>query len=221
MTQALILSGGGRYADPWHPFGDTSACLAGVLEKQGIRVEVSDHVDDRLEDLSEVDLLVVNAGDPSPDDPAPTPLVGARAGLLSYLGRGGAVLSMHAAASSLPGIPEWESVMGGRWVRGVAMHPAAGLAQVRVYPQRHPIVATSESFVLHDERYSYLRVSPDVVPLATHEHDDIEHPLIWARRYGNARVVYDGLGHDPRSYDSPEHREIVARAARWLLGALE
>jgi hypothetical protein len=30
--------------------------------------------------------------------------------------------------------------------------------------------------------------------------------------------VYDALGHDGASYDSPEHRAIVANAAAWLLG---
>jgi type 1 glutamine amidotransferase len=33
-------------------------------------------------------------------------------------------------------------------------------------------------------------------------------------------VIYDALGHDERSYDSPGHREIIARAARWLVADL-
>jgi len=30
--------------------------------------------------------------------------------------------------------------------------------------------------------------------------------------------VYDALGHDARSYDSPEHAEILRRSIRWLAG---
>src|SRR5262249_13620046 len=117
-------------------------------------------------------------------------------------------------------------------------HPDYGLARVRVYPDRHPIVAGLADFELQDERYSYLRMAPDVVPLATHRHDGIEHPLLWARTWTApgadagagaapaqsaglaqpARVVYDALGHDVRSYDSPEHAEILRRSIRWLAG---
>ena len=37
-----------------------------------------------------------------------------------------------------------------------------------------------------------------------------------AQRAG-ARVVYDALGHDTRSFASPEHRLLLQRAAGWLL----
>ena len=53
-----------------------------------------------------------------------------------------------------------------------------------------------------DERYSYLDVRDDVVVLGDHEHDGLIHPMIWAREHGAGRVVYDGLGHDLRSYES-------------------
>ncbi|MCH3150478.1 ThuA domain-containing protein, partial [Listeria monocytogenes] len=67
-------------------------------------------------------------------------------------------------------------------------------------------------------RYTDLRVQPDVVALASHEHEGREHPLIWARSYGNARIVYDALGHDTASYEAETHREILRRAVDWLLG---
>ena len=34
---------------------------------------------------------------------------------------------------------------------------------------------------------------------------------------GLARVVYDGLGHDTRSYESPGHVELLRRVVGWLL----
>lgn len=216
-----MLSGAGRYADPWHPFTQTSARIAGILTETGFDVEVSERVDERLAALSAndtaPDLLVVNVGNPGELDTADA---AARAGLLAYLRRGGALLSMHVSSTSFPGIPEWESILGGIWVRGTTMHPDAGLARITTYPKRHPIVAPVHDFELFDERYSFMRVADDVVPLASHEHDGLEHPLLWAREYGSARVAYDALGHDGRSFDSAEHREIIARAARWLVGEL-
>jgi hypothetical protein len=46
--QALVLSGGGRYADPWHPFAETSGALAGILGESGFGVEIADGVDAAL-----------------------------------------------------------------------------------------------------------------------------------------------------------------------------
>ncbi|MDQ1575582.1 MAG: uncharacterized protein QOH55_732 [Microbacteriaceae bacterium] len=216
---ALILSGAGRFADPWHPFADTSAALADILRGEGFQVEIDERIDERMPDLRGVDLLVVNLGEPDTLEPARDEPD--RAGLLAYLASGSPILIMHVSSTSLPGVPEWESIIGGIWVRGTTMHPDQGLSEIRVYPERHEIVAPLGDFTVFDERYSYLRTAPELVPLATHEHDGIEHPLLWARTYGASRVVYDALGHDTRSYESAEHRAIIARAARWLVGELE
>jgi len=91
---------------------------------------------------------------------------------------------------------------------------------VRVFPGRHAIVSALENFELEDERYSLLRVGLKTIPLATHELEGERHPLLWAHERGGARVVVDLLGHDTRSYDSPQHREIIDRSAHWLLGEL-
>jgi type 1 glutamine amidotransferase len=231
--RAVVLSGTGRFADAWHPFAETSARLAAIVREQGFDTEIAGP-DERLADLGDAQLVVVNVGAPSAPDPERD--AAGRRGLLGYLGRGGPLLVMHVSSTSLPAIPEWASVVGGIWVRGMTMHPDYGLARIRVYPDRHPLVATVRDFDLYDERYSYLDVARDVVPLATHWHDGIEHPLLWAWGYrpgdpdaspsgpgpgpGRARVVYDALGHDERSYDSPGHREIIARAVRWLVADL-
>ena len=37
-------------------------------------------------------------------------------------------------------------------------------------------------------------------------------------RYTDLRVVYDALGHDPRSYDSVGRCELLRREVVWLLG---
>lgn len=243
--RATILSGSGRFADPWHPFEETSRQLAGILEGRGFATEIADP-DERMAELEGVDLLVVNIGAPSV--PELHHDAANRRGLLRHLAAGRPVLALHSSVTSLPSVPEWESILGGIWVRGTTMHPDFGTAAIRVYPRRHPIVSTIGDFELQDERYSFLRVAEDVVPLATHQHEGTEHPILWARSYPaprsermppgqapaqvpvggvgsadasrEARVVYDALGHDGRSFDSPEHREILGRAADWLVGRL-
>lgn len=218
--RALILSGSGRYADPWHPFADTSERLAGLLRETGLEVEVSEEVDARMAGLTteNPDLLVLNLGDPAltgtPDAPAERR---GRDGLLAYLARGRPLLVSHVTSTSLRGVPEWEGILGAVWVRGTSFHPDYGRARIRVHTG-HEITAGLDDFDVEDERYTDLRVQPDVVALASHEHEGREHPLLWARTYGGARIVYDALGHDTASYEAETHRELLRRAVRWLLG---
>jgi uncharacterized protein len=227
---ALLLSGSGRYADPWHPFAATSAQVAEVLEGAGIATTVTDDVDGALAQLPTTapDLLVVNVG--APDGPAPEggdhapvdPAVdaSARDGLLAHLAAGRPLLALHVSSTSLHFVPEWEAILGGIWVRSTTMHPDYDRAHIHVETDAHPIVAGIRDFDTDDERYSYLRVEEGMRGLAWHEHDGIRHPLLWTHAYGPAGVVYDALGHDAASYASPERREILARSARWLLGRL-
>ncbi|AMM22742.1 hypothetical protein AX769_20730 (plasmid) [Frondihabitans sp. PAMC 28766] len=213
---AVILSGAGRYADPWHPFAETSARLAEIIELEGFDVEIAENVDERMTGLSDVDLLVMNVGNPIDLDPAldePT-----RVGLLAYLEAGGPLLSKHSSATGFPWIAEWENIEGGRWVDGQSMHPAYGRAHILVHADRSRVLAGMNDFDLDDERYTYLRVNPAVVPLLGHIHDGVEYLLAWTWHYGTAPVVYHALGHDAASYDSAEHCETVARSVRWLMG---
>jgi uncharacterized protein len=213
VTRSLILSGGGAYADPWHPFAATSERIGGVLAALGHHVEISEHVADRVADLRGWDLIVVNAASgPEADTSA------AHAGLMAALDRGLGVLAIHVGACALLRWPAWESVTGAAWISGRSMHPKVGPGRIITYPGRHPICAPVPDFDITDERYTYLRTAPDIVPLAAHQHADELHPLLWARVQGRSRIVTDALGHDERSFDSPEHRQLISRAARWLTG---
>ena len=216
MPRTLILSGGGRWADPWHPFAATSARLAGIAESLGHSVEIVEELEERLADLDGVDVIVANAA----DGPVTAAHEAAVAGVHGFLARGGGVLAMHVGASTVIGMPEWEGVTGMRWVQGVSMHPPLGPSHVLVHPGVHAIAAPIRDFDLFDERYCQLRVATDLAPFVSHEHEGTDQPLAWARSYGPARVVANCLGHGVESYDSPEHRELLLRSFRWLTGTL-
>jgi type 1 glutamine amidotransferase len=235
-ARVLLVSGAGRYADPWHPFAETSDRVAAILTDAGHTVQVTDDVDGALAALvdarSAPDLLVVNLGagrtpderdavessDERPEAPLTDTDAATRAGLLAYLHRGGPLLALHVSASSFGFVPEWESALGGIWVRGTTMHPPYSRAHIEVATDAHPVTAGIGDFDVDDERYSFMRVSPESQRLAWHDLDGARHPLLWTHEYGNARIVYDALGHDAASYDAPEHRAIVTQAAAWLLG---
>jgi uncharacterized protein len=222
MTTTLLLSGGGDFTDPWHPFEQTSACIASLLEECGHEVRVSTAVATSLSGLAREskrpDLVVLNAssgGLPTPSE------ADALAGLSSYLDEGHPLLVFHAAAMAFSGADAWEEMLGGRWDPATSMHPPWGPSGIEVATDAHPLTTGVSGFTVQDERYSFLRVNPDVLAVAWHRHDDVRHPLVWTHRAGRARVVYDALGHDARSFDSPEHCRLVRNAASWLTGTAQ
>jgi uncharacterized protein len=216
---ALLLTGTGRYADPWHPFEETTAALESLLSEAGFSVTIPEDVDTALERLADdapPSLLAVNIGLPRDGRPSPgTPE--ARAGLSCWLSRGGPLLAAHVSSTSLLDLPEWEVALGGRWVRGTSMHPDYGPARINLHTDSGPLVQGLQDFELMDERYCYLRTSPEITVHATHHHEGIEHPVIWSlTRNDKGRTFYDALGHDSAAYTSPEHRELLSRAIAWL-----
>jgi uncharacterized protein len=213
--QTLILSGGGDFTDPWHPFQETSARIAAVLGELGQEVRVSTAVVDSLLalDTDAPELLVINAGNaerPTDSD------ADAIASLASYLGRGGALIVMHVSSTAFPLVDEWERIVGGRWVRGTTMHPDEGDSGVRVLPG-HPITDGVSDFTVYDEMYSWMRVEPANHLLASHSYEGVDHPLAWAHEVDGARVVYDALGHTTRSFDAADHVRLLQNSARWVL----
>lgn len=209
---AVVATAEGRYADPWHPFAETTPALAEALEAAGFRTRIAP-VDEALALLDGADLLAVNAGDPWRHDPPPIGAPGAAvAGLGAALERGIGVLAMHTSLASLRDYPSWPVAVGGMWVPGISMHPP--LSPARFAWADHPL-AGEDPLEAVDERYSYMQSFGERDVVATHEHDGIDHPVVWTRSHGPSRVAVDLLGHDARSYASPSHRALIARLARW------
>ncbi|WP_203579916.1 ThuA domain-containing protein [Microbacterium hibisci] len=215
--RAVIATGTGRYADPWHPYPATSARIAAALRADGWDVTVDDAVDHALAGLDGVHLLVVNAGDPWREggvelehraDPS------ADAGLRAAIDRGIGLVAVHAALSSLRDYPAWREAIGGEWAPGVSWHPPIGDARVRVVDAEHPVSERMPHLDVFDERYSDLVVDDAVRVLAVHDVEGDEHPAVWITEEPT-RAVVSSLGHDERAYDTPAHVALLQRAARW------
>ncbi len=221
MTRTTIFSGGGDYSDPWHPFAATTECLRALLEEEGITATVVDTVTglEHRGDAAALEhrgdaaaLLVLNAGNGEQPNPLDARLL---AHIDAHLAARRPMLAVHASASLFPELPQWERLLGGRWVRGVSWHPPLDEAHVELAP--HAITTGLDEVRVVDERYSELRLARDAEVLAWHTEDGVRHPLAWAHTAHGARIVYVALGHDPRSFDSPTRRALLAREVRWLL----
>ncbi len=93
------------------------------------------------------------------------------------------------------------------------MHPPRGESAILRTGSVHPIATGLGGFTVDDERYSYLDTAPGIEVLYEHDHDDRRHPLVWVAANG---AVYDGLGHDAASFESPGHRALLRRCVNWL-----
>lgn len=215
-TRAVLFAGGGDVTDPWHPFAATSRRIAALLEAEGVTTTIVDTVADLADAVGHARLLVLNAG--SGGEPTPHDAV-LLATIEAHLAAGRPLLALHAAAMLLPGSDAWGRALGGGWVPGASGHPPLGEARVAL--DTHKLVAGLGEVLVSDERYTALRVGPGSSVYAWHEEAGERHPLAWARHTGAARVVYDALGHDERSYDSASRCALLRAEVRWLLAGTD
>lgn len=224
----VIFTGLSRYQDPWHPVAETSEEIAQVVQSLGLVAERrTDESPDALADLDGVDLLIVNSGGGDPNDP-PTydaawqPSFDA---IAAYAAAGRPILAIHNAAIAFPEWDVWADIIGTGWTRGTSGHPEASLAVFEADPTavEHPVfeglppldgVTARPVVVCYDERYWRMPVHDGNTPLVGHETRGDFYVMGWSR----GRVVYDGMGHDRRSYASAHRRRYLANEIRWLLG---
>ncbi|WP_432534384.1 ThuA domain-containing protein [Kineococcus arenarius] len=219
-TRALVLVGRGRYQDRWHDDAATGHRVAGELAAAGLEPQVRGTAPAALDDVDGLALLVVVAGtgrtDPQwdGDDAAWAPFHARLAALVAE--DGVPLLALHQAANTFTDAPGWADLIGGRWIPGLSMHPPIGPALFRPVPgEEHPVVAGLGPVEAFDERYCLLQRAQGSRVLLTTEHEGVEHPVVW-QAAGPGRVLYDGLGHGTRSYDSPSRRGLLRREVTWL-----
>ena len=84
----------------------------------------------------------------------------------------------------------------------------------------HPIVKGIADFRIVDELYTNARTSGSLDPLVVATWEGVEHPILWAREYGRARVCYNALGHGPEAFANPTNRLLLQRCALWAVRRL-
>lgn len=210
--RALVVSGAGRYADPWHPFDRTSPRIVSILSDAGFETSLSTDIDGAMTTLEGISLLVVNAGDPwRSETGTPAPTDAARAGFSEALERGIGVVAVHCAVASMRDYPDWFAAIGGMWVPGLSFHPPASETTIST------TVPGLKSFDVLDECYCRLQQVGRRTEVAHHSASGGE-AVGWIRRYRQSRIAVDTLGHDERSYDSAGHRRLFSALARWTVG---
>lgn len=209
---ALLITGVGAHADPWHGLAATGRALASVLEERmPVRRIDTDEVAGGAA-LTDAALIVVNiSGDLATDAAAASAVLDP---LLEAVASGIPLLAVHSSSLAFRDDPRWAELLGGRWVPGVTMHPQIGWSLVQPTAPLAP-------FRVYDERYSHLEIGAESALRAIHTDDGLTHPLAWARQgtAGHGAVAYSALGHGAEAYRSAGTRALVHALVDELLGA--
>ena len=216
MPEALIITEADPYRDRWHGLPGTSRCIEQLLQERGVTSHVVTDLPTAIDAMQTAHLVVVNlAGRGDEDDPLLERLDQALDTLEESKGR---LFATHSSAISFKGSRSWGRLLGGSWRPGVSSHPQIGYCLIQTYRLDIGTVARADSFVVYDERYSFLDVDRSAKVLASHIEDGVEHPIAWVNQSpSGARAFYDGLGHGPESYDSAGHRSLLHRGLDWVL----
>jgi cytochrome c len=179
--------------------------------------------DDGLEQYEVVVLLSTNG---------PGVLRGAeRAAFERWVGGGGGVVAIHAAANADRDWAWYGELLGGARFRN---HPPGDMqfqrATVIVEDPDHPATAPlPREWARTDEWYNFdPEPGPAAHVLATLDertYDEVdgspqpdEHPIAWSTTVGRGRSVYTALGHGAESWSDPLYRAHVLGAVEWVAG---
>jgi type 1 glutamine amidotransferase len=211
QRHALVLSGGW----PGHRPHELAERCCTFLRGTGFRV---DALPESLEPLSDrerlagIDLIVLLWTMAELSDEQ-------ESGLVDCVASGAGFAGLHGSADAFRARPRYQWLVGGQFVA----HPD-GITDytVEIADPTHPITEGLTSFAVRSEQY-YLHVDPsnDVLASTTFQTtsapwiNGTRMPVAWTRRFGQGRIFYLSLGHEPSDIDIPEARAILERGLLW------
>ena len=226
----LLVMSGGR-----HPYEESTPVLEGFLRGAGHDITVLEDAS-ILADASKMrayDAVVFNTRRENLPDFGDWELAAReKEGLKSYIRSGKGFVCIHIACCVPGGWPEFDEITGGGWVTGASYHPPYGEMKVKISNASHTGAVGVSDFVTTDELYMNTTFRPEGndVFLTGDSEDGTwpwgpdraptfmpggTYPLGWTRPYGDGKVFVLLLGHDGRSFETPEFQQIVLNGVAW------
>lgn len=146
-----------------------------------------------------------------------------KAAYIELTKQGKPMLFLHHALVSYQNWPQFEKLIGGKYVEKQRGVPENELSiyehDVWVYIQpagNHPVTKGFGSLRFFDEVYGNYRVSEGIIPLLITNHPQSERIIGWENRYNNSRIIYLQPGHDARTYETEDFRRLILQAISYL-----
>ena len=230
--KVLVMSGGR------HPYEESTPILEGFLKGAGHDVTVVEDATVLADSsgMSAYDALVFNTRRENLPDFGDWELQDSeKEGLRSYIKSGNGFVCIHIACCVPSGWAEFDDITGGGWVTGTSYHPPYSEMKVNISNSSHAGARGVSDFITSDELYMNTTFkaegndvfltgdaedgtwpwgpdrSPTFMPGGTY-------PLGWTRSYGDGKVFVLLLGHDGRSFETPEFQQIVLNGVDWAGG---
>lgn len=200
-------------------FQHTSDCIKELLSNaEGLNVEAAEGLDSLNAPLSDVDLVVFSIGFARVERTdagsrwVPSLTAEQEERLFAYVRGGGGLAAIHGAAWNIAG--RYMDLLGG----AANWHPPGLTFTVNIADSDHPALDGVNDFEVDDEIYM-TACDPAVETLATARWENRNHPVAWAKTYGDGRVFYTALGHGPSTFEKPDMQKMLTQGLRWAGGA--
>ncbi len=225
----LLVITGGR-----HPYEESTPVLEGFLKGAGHDVTVSEDASVLADSagMNAYDALVFNTRRENAADFAELELSrGEQNSIKDFIRNGKGFVCLHISGCGSDYWSDYLEITGGGWVSGASYHPPYGNFTVNVSNPGHQGVRGVSDFSTDDELYMGIdyQEGNDVFITGTSEGGTYPwgpgrvptnmpagtFPLGWTRKYGNGKVFTLLLGHDSRSFQTPEFQRIVLNGVDW------
>ncbi len=225
----LLVISGGR-----HPYEESTPILESFLKGAGHDVTVTEDASvlANASTMSGYDALVFNTRRENlPDAPQLALAKDEQAGMKEYISSGKGFVCIHISTCVSDTWPEYHDITGGGWISGKSFHPPYGNFTVNVSDSSHPGASGVTDFATNDELYMGLAYKDGNEVFMTGTTQDGSHPwgpqrqpthmpggtfpLAWTRTYGDGKVFVLLLGHDGRSFETPEFQKVVLNGVDW------
>lgn len=174
------------------------------------------------EGLKQFRAIVLLSPTTDPKDPKSEWLTGdRRVALQQFVGRGGGILAIHAAADSHYHWPWYGKLIGGRFARHPAGTPTGSISIAE--PTDPTMRSLGQGGPRTDEWYYFDDYDPSSKLLITLDPDSIgepdvnPNPIAWRREVDGGRVFYTAMGHTRESYADPWFRRHLGNGLDWVL----
>ena len=225
----LLVITGGR-----HPYEESTPILNDFLSAAGHDVTVTDDAAP-LADAAAMDgydALVFNTRRENLPDFGDLALAPTEQdGMARFIRSGKGFVCIHISTCLSNAWPEYHDITGGGWITGTSFHPPYGQFTVNVSNAGHPGVQGVADFTTNDELYMGLAHKEGNEVFLTGDSEEGTwpwgpdraptpmpggtFPLAWTRSYGDGKVFVLLLGHDGRSFETPEFQKIVLNGVDW------
>ncbi|MHC4363374.1 MAG: ThuA domain-containing protein, partial [Planctomycetota bacterium] len=140
---------------------------------------------------------------------------GQKGKLLETVRGGTGVVAVHASYYSFVEWDECRKIYGAKFID----HDEVDIMiEVRMVDRNHPVTrGLPESFAVHSELYESTPLAADchLLAVAREKGTETEYPSVWARKYGDGRVVTILPAHWPDAYRSKHFQKLIVQSTSW------